>query len=51
MARPEQKRADADPSAMRTKAGEVLTADLADALAAEAERGYDLTKAKRQSIK
>ena len=36
---------------MRTKAGEVLTVDLADALAAEAERGYDLTKAKRDRIK
>jgi hypothetical protein len=29
---------------MRTKAGEVLITDLADALAAEAEQGYDLTK-------
>jgi hypothetical protein len=36
---------------MRTKAGEVLTVDLADALAAEAEKGYDLTKAKRHRIK
>ena len=36
---------------MRTKAGEVLTTDLADALAAEAEQGYDLTKAKRVRIK
>lgn len=36
---------------MRTKAGEVLTADLADALAAEAEQGYDLTKAKHHRIK
>jgi hypothetical protein len=36
---------------MRTKAGEALTADLADALAAEAEQGYDLTKAKRQRVK
>lgn len=36
---------------MRTKAGEVLTTDLADALAAEAEQGYNLTKAKRHWIK
>jgi len=36
---------------MRTKVGEVLTADLADALAAEAERGYDLARAKRLRIK
>lgn len=36
---------------MRTKAGEVLTTDLADVLAAEAEQGYDLTKAKRCRIK
>jgi hypothetical protein len=51
MPRPKQKRPDADPPTMRTKAGEVLTADLADALAAEAEQGYDLAKAKRLRIK
>jgi hypothetical protein len=51
MPRSEQKRTDADPCTMRTKAGEVLTADLAYALAAEAEQGYDLTKAKRRRIK
>ena len=51
MPRPEQKRRDADPRTIRKKAGEVLTADLADALATEAEQGYDLTKAKRRRIK
>jgi hypothetical protein len=50
MPRREQKRTDADPRTLRTKAGEVLTADLADALAAEAEQGYDLTKARRQRL-
>jgi hypothetical protein len=47
----QQRRTDADPRTMRTKAGEVLTADLADALAAEAEQGYELTKARRHRIK
>ena len=32
----------------RTKSGEEITPEIADALAAEAERGYDLSKAKRQ---
>jgi hypothetical protein len=31
----------------RTAAGDELTPDVIDALAAEAERGYDLSKAKR----
>lgn len=34
----------------RTKAGEPLTEDVTEALAREAERGYDLSKAKRQRI-
>jgi predicted HicB family RNase H-like nuclease len=34
----------------RTKAGEEITSEAADALAAEAERGYDLSKAKRQRV-
>lgn len=34
----------------RTKAGEEITPEIADALAAEAERGYDLAKAKRRSV-
>jgi hypothetical protein len=51
MPRPEQNRTDADPRTMRTKAGEEITADLADVLVAEAEQGYDLAKAKRCRIK
>jgi predicted HicB family RNase H-like nuclease len=34
--------------APRTKEGTAITADVADALAAEAERGYDLSKARRR---
>ena len=34
----------------KTKAGVEITPDVADALAAEAERGYDLSKAKRQRV-
>lgn len=34
----------------KTKAGTEITPDLADALAAEAERGYDLSKAKRAEL-
>ena len=34
----------------RTKAGTEITPEIADALAAEAERGYDLSKAKRQRV-
>lgn len=34
----------------RTKAGTEITPEIADALAAEAERGYDLTKAKRRPV-
>jgi hypothetical protein len=34
----------------RTKSGEEITPEIADALAAEAERGYDLSKAKRQRV-
>ncbi len=34
----------------RTKAGEEITPEVADALAAEAERGYDLSKAKRRRV-
>lgn len=35
---------------MRTKAGEVITPELIDALAAEAEKGYDLSQAQRRRI-
>ncbi len=35
---------------MKTKSGRVLTAADIEALAAEAERGYDLTKAKRRRV-
>jgi hypothetical protein len=34
----------------RTKSGEEITPEIVDALAAEAERGYDLSKAKRQRV-
>lgn len=34
----------------RIKAGTEITPEIADALAAEAERGYDLSKAKRQRV-
>jgi hypothetical protein len=34
----------------RTKAGEEVTAELTEALASEAERGYDLAKAKRHRV-
>lgn len=34
----------------RTKAGTGITLEVADALAAEAERGYDLSKAKRRRV-
>lgn len=34
----------------RTKAGKEITPQIADALAGEAERGYDLAKAKRQRV-
>jgi hypothetical protein len=33
-----------------TKAGEEITPEIADALAAEAGRGYDLSKAKRRRV-
>jgi hypothetical protein len=33
-----------------TKAGEEITPEIADALATEAERGYDLAKAKRRRV-
>jgi hypothetical protein len=33
---------------MRTRAGEEIAAELIDALVAEAERGYDLSQAKRR---
>lgn len=33
---------------MRTKDGEAITPELIDALAAEAEEGYDLSRAKRR---
>lgn len=35
----------------RTKAGEEVTAELTEALASEAERGYDLAKAKPHRVK
>ena len=34
----------------KTKVGEEITPQVADALAAEAERGYDLSKAKRRRV-
>lgn len=34
----------------RVKAGTEITPDIADALAAEAERGYDLSKAKQRRV-
>jgi len=34
----------------RTKAGEEITPEVADALAAEAEHGYDLSKAKPRRV-
>ena len=34
----------------RTKSGTEITPEIADALAAEAERGYDLSKAKRLRV-
>jgi hypothetical protein len=34
----------------RTSSGDEITPEFADALAAEAERGYDLSKAKRQRV-
>ncbi|MGE5283085.1 MAG: CopG family transcriptional regulator [Chloroflexota bacterium] len=34
----------------RTEAGDEITPEIADALAAEAERGYDLSKAKRRRV-
>lgn len=34
----------------RTKSGTEITPEIADALAAEAERGYDLSKAERRPV-
>jgi len=34
----------------RTSSGDEITPEIADALAAEAERGYDLSKARRQRV-
>lgn len=34
----------------KTKSGEEITPEVADALATDAERGYDLAKAKRQRV-
>jgi len=34
----------------KTRAGTEITPEIADALAAEAERGYDLSKAKRRPV-
>jgi hypothetical protein len=34
----------------KTRAGTEITPEIADALAAEAERGYDLSKAKRRRV-
>jgi hypothetical protein len=36
---------------LRTKAGEDITAELTEALASEAEQGYDLSKAERRMVK
>ncbi|MEZ5077594.1 MAG: hypothetical protein R2725_09140 [Solirubrobacterales bacterium] len=38
------------PNNPKTKVGTEITPDVADALAAEAERGYDLSKAKRRRV-
>ena len=46
MTRAKQKPANVGSDKMRTKAGEVITPELIDALAAEAEQGYDLSRAK-----
>lgn len=35
---------------LRTKAGAKITPEITDALAAEAERGYDLSKAERRRV-
>jgi hypothetical protein len=48
MAKARQKPADARSGRMRTKAGEVITPEPIDALAAEAEVGYDLSRTKRR---
>lgn len=37
-------------SAHKTKAGAEITPEIADALASEAERGYDLSKAKQRRV-
>jgi hypothetical protein len=39
-----------DSTNFRTSSGDEITPEIADALAAEAERGYDLSKAKRQRV-
>ena len=40
----------ATPKHPRAKSGREITPETADALAAEAERGYDLSKAKRRRV-
>jgi hypothetical protein len=40
----------ATPKNPKTKSGVEITPEIADALAAEAERGYDLSKAKRRRV-
>lgn len=42
-----KKKTDRSP---RTKSGQEITPEIADALADEAERGYDLSKAKRRRV-
>lgn len=51
MSRTERKQAEPQRRVPRTKAGEEVTAELTEALASEAEQGYDLSKAKRRRIK
>jgi hypothetical protein len=48
MARVRQKPANTGSGRMRTKAGEVITPELMDVLAAEAEVGCDLSRTKRR---
>src|ERR1700752_2515633 len=50
MSRSEQKQAHQPRWWVRTKDGEKVTAELTEALASEAEQGYDLSQAKRHRL-
>jgi hypothetical protein len=50
MTRARQKPANTGSGRVWTKAGEVITPELINALAAEAEKGYDLSQAQRRRI-